>query len=72
MSGRKHMKQRTTHSLFFKLFLSIMAITLAILLVQTIVVGIMFNIQSRQFKHEVFESYRTRLHEVLEESPPEQ
>jgi signal transduction histidine kinase len=66
------MKQRTTHSLFFKLFLSIMAITLAILLVQTIVVGIMFNIQSRQFKHEVFESYRTRLHEVLEESPPEQ
>ena len=52
-------------SLFFRLFASIMTITVVILLVQFIVVAVMFTIQSRQFENEVFSVYKERLQQAL-------
>ncbi len=56
------------HSLFFKLFVSIMSVTVLILLVQMVVLVVMLRQQSEQFAHEAFSSYEQRLNDLLEYS----
>lgn len=58
-------RRRPWSSLFFRLFASIMTITVVILLVQFIVVAVMFTIQSKQFEKEVFTVYKERLQQAL-------
>lgn len=53
-------------SLFLRLFGSIMAITLAILLVQILLVWYMFSKQSKEFQQSVFSSFTQRLQETLD------
>ena len=53
-------------SLFLRLFASIMAITLVILIVQVVVVTIMFVNQGNDFKDDVFTTYAQRLQEALD------
>ncbi len=53
-------------SLFLRLFISIMAITVIILLVQILAVVLMFNRQSRDFEQDVFDKYTMRLQEALD------
>ncbi len=57
-------------SLFFRLFASIMAITVLILIIQIVVVSIMLYSQSKKFTQEVFTSYEQRLNELLVEEEP--
>ena len=52
-------------SLFFRLFASIMAITILILIIQIIVVSLMLHVQSKRFAEEVFITYKERLEELL-------
>ena len=52
-------------SLFFRLFASIMAITILILTIQIVVVSLMLHFQAKQFAQEVFISYEQRLGEIL-------
>jgi len=52
-------------SLFFRLFASIMAITVLILIIQIGVVSLMTYSQSKKFAQEVFSSYESRLNELL-------
>lgn len=53
-------------SLFFRLFASIMAITILILVIQVVVVAVMMHQQSKQFAQEAFVSYEFRLGELLD------
>lgn len=53
-------------SLFGRLFISIMAITFVILLVQMSVVALMYIHQANQFKKEVFSSYAKRLQNSID------
>ncbi len=53
-------------SLFFRLFASIMAITILILIIQIIVVSLMLHVQSKRFAEEVFITYKERLEEFLD------
>jgi len=53
-------------SLFLRLFASIMAITVIILLIQVLAVVSMFNRQSRDFEKDVFNKYAMRLQEALD------
>jgi len=59
---------KTVHrrSLFLRLFLSILAITVLILMVQSIVVISMFNRQSEEFERDVFERFARRLQDTLD------
>ena len=59
------MSSKKRHSLFAKIFTSIMAIVIIIIVVQTAVVAIMFSIQSKQFKNEVFSSFRENLEQTF-------
>lgn len=52
-------------SLFLRVFASIMAIVVIILLVQVLVVAVMFAIQTYQFEKAVFESFRENLQAAL-------
>ncbi len=70
MPARKTMKRRGKgrwkNSLFLRLFLSIMAVTVIILIVQMVVMVIMLRNQSKIFAEEAFSSYEQRLNTVLE------
>ncbi len=57
---------RRKKSLFFRLFFSIMAVTLIILFVQTVELVLMLRHQSHQFAEEAFTDYENRLDDILE------
>jgi signal transduction histidine kinase len=57
---------KVKQSLFFKIFASIMAIVILILVFQTSVVSIIYKIQAKQFKNEVFTSFKNKLEQSLE------
>lgn len=57
---------RWKNSLFFRLFISIMAVTVLILIVQMVVMVVMLRNQSEKFAEEAFSSYEQRLSAFLE------
>jgi two-component system, OmpR family, sensor histidine kinase BaeS len=63
---RRHGLSIVKKSLFLRLFASIMAITVIILVVQVLAVVSMFNRQSRDFEQDVFDKYTMRLQEALD------
>ena len=59
-------KDSRVKSIFFRLFASIMAITVLILIIQVVVISIMLQQQSKQFAQEVFLTYEQRLRQLLD------
>ena len=62
----KHASSIMKRSLFLRLFASIMAITVIILVLQVLAVASMFSRQSREFEQDVFNKYAMRLQEALD------
>lgn len=59
--------RRRWRSLFFHMFASIMAVTLAILVAQALVMAVMMKNQEREFSADVFNTFARRLQESLDQ-----
>ncbi len=65
---RELVKKKAKRSLFGRVFASVMAIVLLIIIVQLLVVSTMFYRQSKAFKDQVFASFKENLQQTLSSS----